>query len=276
MSFKDQHIIITGGSSGIGLELAKQISQQGGTVGLIARRAELLQSAAQTIRETTHSTCLAVPTDVRDVAQVQEAVEKIRKEFGAIDMLINAAGVAHPGYVQDLDLEIFQWMMEVNFFGTVHMTKAVLPEMIARRQGTIVNIASLAAVIGLFGYTAYGASKFAVRGFTDALRAELKPLGVKVFIVLPPDTDTPQLAYENQFKPAELKLLFPELGVVSPQVVARSILRGIQKGRYVIIPDFGSRIIYRLISLFGDGVYPVVDFLVRRAKRKMTQLKRTS
>ncbi len=273
MFFKDKHIIITGGSSGIGFELAKQIAQQGGNVAILARRKDALQHADESIREISSASCLAIPTDVRHLEQVHQAVEQIRQTWGSLDILINAAGVAHPGYVQDLDVEIFRWMMEVNYFGTVHMTKAVLPEMIARRQGIIVNIASLAAVIGLFGYTAYGASKFAVRGFSDALRAELKPLGIKVALVLPPDTDTPQLAYENQYKPPELKLLFPELGVVSPQVVAQAILRGIQKGRYVIIPDFGSLLIYRLIFLFGDGVYPIIDLLVRRARSKMKDAK---
>ena len=108
------------------------------------------------------------------------AVIQVSEKSGPPDLLVNSAGVAHPGYFQELDLNIFHWMMEVNYFGTVYMTKEVIPSMLKRGSGYIVNISSMAGFVGTFGYTAYGGSKFAVRGFSDVLRAEMKIHGIGV------------------------------------------------------------------------------------------------
>jgi 3-dehydrosphinganine reductase len=201
--------------------------------------------------------------------QVSEAIARLVAEAGLPDLVINSAGITHPGYVQELSLDIFREMMEVNYFGTVYVTKAVLPGMLERGSGHIVNIASLAGVVGVFGYTAYGASKYAVRGFTDALRAEVKGLGIDVSIVFPPDTDTPQLAYENEFKPPETKALSNLNSILPPDKVARAILDGIRRRRYVILPSFDSKLTYWLVSLAGTLAYPAMDWLVARARRRI-------
>ena len=120
---------------------------------------------------------LAFSVDVRHPEEVAELIEKVTHQAGVPDIVINSAGVAHPGYVQELDLDIYHWMMDVNYYGTVHVVKAVLPAMLERGSGYIVNIGSVASRIGVFGYTAYSGSKFAVAGFTDVLRMELKPHG---------------------------------------------------------------------------------------------------
>jgi 3-dehydrosphinganine reductase len=141
--------------------------------------------------------------------------------------------------------------------------------MIERKSGYIVNIASIIAVIGIYGYTAYGASKFALRGFSDALRMEMKPHGIQVSIVYPADTDTPQLTYENQYKPAELKQILqilPALDPIPPEQVAQAIVGGIDRQKYVIIPDLGTSLFIKLINIFGNGVYPVLDWLLARAQ----------
>ncbi len=270
--FRDQIALITGGSSGIGLAVARLLAAQGAHVWLLARRQPELEGALRQVqaeRCTPQQSFGFVSADVSDAQQVFQAIAEVEACVGVPDLVVNSAGVAHPGYVQDLGLEIFRWMMEVNYFGTVHVVKAVLPGMLARRSGHIVNISSMAGVIGLFGYTAYGASKYAVRGFSDALRAELKPLGIHVSIVFPPDTDTPQLAYDNRFKPPETKALSSMASVVSPEVVAKAILRGVMRRRYVIIPGLDSQILYWLIGLLGNGVYPLMDLLVVRARRTL-------
>ncbi len=120
-------------------------------------------------------------------------------------------------------------MMAVNYFGTLHVVKTVLPGMLARGSGHIVTISSLAGVVGVFGYTAYGASKYAVRGFSDALRAELKPQGIGVSIVYPPDTDTPQLAYEKLYKPPETKAITEVGGMIPAEKVAQAIVHGVAR-----------------------------------------------
>jgi 3-dehydrosphinganine reductase len=158
--------------------------------------------------------------------------------------------------------------MEVNFFGTVNVVKAVLPGMMARGSGHIVNISSGAGFIGLFGYAAYGASKYAVRGFSDILRAEMKPHGIHVSVVFPPDTDTPQLAYELPFKPYETKALTGTAKVQSPESVASTVLKGVRRNRYVILPGVDTWLFYHLSNLLGNGVYPVMDMMIADARRK--------
>lgn len=265
--YRDKIILITGGSSGIGKALALKLDEAGARLVLIARRKEPLEAT----RLLLGGPCLTISADVSYFSQVEKALTEVKERWGVPDIVINSAGVAHPGYVQDLSLSVFREMMEINYFGTVNMIKAVLPFMLDRRSGWIVNICSVVGFIGVFGYTAYGASKFAVRGFSDALRAELKPLGIGVSIVFPPDTDTPQLAYENTLKPPETKALAGNAGLLSPLQVAEEILKSLPRGRYLILPGRETKILYLLHHLLGWAIYPVMDVLIRRAQRKMKE-----
>ncbi len=269
MDYKDKIVLITGGTSGIGLELARILAARGARLFLFARSQDNLIKTINDLQTVQAGEYHGIPTDVSDANQVAQSVKQVIEMAGVPDLLINCAGAAHPGYVQDLDLEIFRWMMDVNYYGTVFVTKAVLPGMIERKSGYIVNIASLAAVVGMYSYTAYGASKFALRGFSDALRMEMKPHGIQVTIVYPADTDTPQLTYENQYKPAELKQILqilPALDPIPPEQVARAIVDGIDRQKNVIIPDLGTSLIIKLINILGNGIYPVLDWLLVRAQ----------
>ena len=266
--FENQTALVTGGSSGIGLALAQQLAERGARVWLLARRPEQLEAACREIGQG----CRSLVVDVADWEQVRRAVDEITKETGTPDLVFNSAGVTRPGYVQDLDVEVFRQMIEINYMGTVHVVKAVLPGMFRRGSGWIVNLSSAAGFLGVFGYTAYGASKFAVRGFSDALRAELKPHGIRVALVFPPDTDTPQLAYEQPFKPAETKALSGNTGILSAEHVAGAVLRGMRRKRYAIVPGSENRLFYRLSGLLGDGVYPVMDWMIADARRKARKL----
>jgi 3-dehydrosphinganine reductase len=261
-------VLITGGSSGIGLEAARILADQGAHVWVIARREDQLHSALEAIACRTDQGCGMVSADVSDWEQVVAAIAQVEQQVGFPDVVINSAGVVHPGYFQDLDMEVFRWMMDINYYGTVHVCKAVMPGMIARGSGHIVNISSMGGLVGAFGYTAYGASKFAVTGFTDALRSELKPLGIKVSIVFPPDTDTPQLAYENQFKPPETKAISGNAGIKSAEEVAQQIIRQVERGRYTIMPGFESKFWYWLSRFLGDYKHDVMDWMVARAQRQ--------
>ena len=272
MDYTDKVVLITGGSSGIGLALAKELAGGGAVVCLAARHEDTLQAALAAIPDNKPGGKLAFPVDVRDAEATIRLVEQVTKAAGVPDILINSAGVAHPGYVQALELEIYRWMMEVNYFGTVHMVKAVLPGMLQRGSGYIVNIGSVAARIGVFGYTAYSGSKFAVAGFTDVLRMELKPLGIRVSLVLPNDTDTPQLAYENRYKPPELKYLLPANSVIPAEVTAHNILQGMERNQYEICPDFGSRLFVRAAGMLGGGLHPILDWLLKRTKTRIRLL----
>jgi len=267
--YRHKLILITGGSSGIGKALALKLDQAGAKLVLVARRMELLLATQSLMR----GPCRVIAADVSDASQVEKAINEVEKDLGVPDIIINSAGVAHPGYVQELPLSVFREMMEINYFGTVNTVKAALPSMLARQSGWIVNISSVAGFIGVFGYTAYGASKFAVRGFSDALRAELKPLGIGVSIVFPPDTDTPQLTYENTLKPPETKALAGNAGLLSPDEVAEEILLSVKKRRYLILPGREAKLLYVLHHVLGGTIYPIMDILIRRARRKLQNIK---
>ena len=135
--------------------------------------------------------------------------------------------MAHPGYFEQIPLEVFEQTMMVNYFGSLYSIKAVLPNYGSQiRRGNIVLVSSGAGLIGIYGYSAYCPSKFALRGLAESLRGELKPKGIGITIVYPPDTDTPQLAAENKIKPPETKQITATAKTWSPQAVAQQILRG--------------------------------------------------
>jgi 3-dehydrosphinganine reductase len=262
--FRNKVALITGGSSGIGLALARQLAGHGSQVWLVARRKEALAAAQQEIG----AACRVIAADVSDWEQVQEAVEQVTRETGVPDILINSAGVTHPGYVQELPLEIFHQMMDINYFGTVNVIKAVLPGMMGRGSGHIVNLASVAGFAGVFGYSAYGASKYAVRGFSDVLRSEMKAHGIRVSIVFPADTDTPQLAYEQPIQPPETKVMNAKAKMRTADEVAKTILNGVRKNKYVILIGEDAKFLYFLNDFLGNGKYLLVDLWVKDARRK--------
>lgn len=266
--------LITGGSSGIGLALAKALAQQGLDIWLLARREEPLRQALNAVRELApqgkhgYLTC-----DVSDPEAVKQAMSTLLTQVGTPEWVINSAGVTRPGYFWEIPDEAFREIMEVNYFGTLYICRAVVPAMMEARRGRIVNLSSVAGFLGVFGYTAYSPSKFAVWGFSEALRAELRPYGITVSVVFPPDTDTPQLAAETPYKPPELKALASTAGLLTPEEVARVTIRQAAKGRFLILPG-EARWLWLARRLVGGAAYPIMDWLVRRARSKSSEKQR--
>lgn len=240
MAMGSGHAIITGGSSGIGLATAHRLAARGLAVSLVARRQELLDDAAASLRAT-GATVRTASVDVTDRAALVAAIERLQVEAGPCDVLVCCAGQARPGRFLELGDEVFRQMMEVDYFGTLYAIRAVAPGMAARRTGSIVAVSSAAGLVGVYGYTAYGAAKFAVRGLMEALRAELKPYGVHVACVYPPDVDTPQLAEENAFKPAETFAISGTVTPMSADAVGGRILAAIDRGRFAVHPNLEVR-----------------------------------
>lgn len=262
--------LITGGSSGIGFALAKALLTEGGDVCLLARDTKKLQIAKQNLTDLKVHPEQRIEILSADVANFQTLASLLTEwtaDFGIPDLVINSAGVTYPGYFQDLDVDIFHWLMDVNYFGTLHILKCLIPGMIERGSGTVVNISSQAGLIGVFGYSGYGASKYAVQGLSDVLRAEMKPLGIKVALVAPPDTQTPQLEFEKDLKPPETKAIASSASVLTADEVASAILKGLRKDKYLIIPGFEGKLFFRLTQVIGSLTYPIMDILVRRAQK---------
>ena len=276
INFAGKTALVTGGSSGIGLATAKLLSSLGANVWLMARNPERLKSAlaqVEVARQNSSQRCGVQVCDVSDITQVDRAAAAINSAAGAPDILVNSAGDVYPCLFQDLDIKVLRSIMETNYFGMAQVTRACLPGMLARRSGHIVNISSVYGFLGGYGYTAYCASKYAIRGFSDSLRAELKPQGVRVSVVFPQDTQTPQLERENQLKTPMLKAL-NESSVMTAEAVASAIVKGIAKQQYIIIPGGEGKFLFRLTSLLGEGTYWLMDTMVKNAQKKVERARK--
>ncbi|NEO72478.1 MAG: SDR family oxidoreductase [Moorea sp. SIO3H5] len=273
MTLNQQHAIITGGSSGIGKATAKLLAQKGANLTLIARDAAKLEQAKVEIegmrsqsgfKGTTHpqAKILTISADVSQQIQVEAGIEQAIDQIGPADLLITSAGIAYPGYFQELPIEVFEQTMAVNYFGSLYAIKAVLPSMVEQHKGHIVLLSSGAGLIGIYGYTPYSPTKFALRGLAESLRGELKPQGIHVSIVYPPDTDTPQLEAENKTKPLETKMITGSAEMWSATAVADQIVRGIEKKQFGIMPGFEMSLLGRFHSLLAPGLNWYFDRIV--------------
>lgn len=187
--------IVTGAGSGIGRAIALDLGRLGARVALAARRAESLEETAQLI-----GGALAIPTDVRDNQQVERLIARTVDAFGAIDILVNAAGVGVFGAVASFSSADYDDIMNTNLRGVFFTCRSALPSMIARGGGDIVNIASIAGKVGTANRAVYCASKFGVVGFSEALAEEVREHGIRVAVVCPGSTDS---GFSNGRAPAE-------------------------------------------------------------------------
>ncbi len=183
-TLKDKSVIVTGASSGIGKQLALQLADDGAWLALAARNAERLKTLAEECQRR-GGKAVAIPTDVADESQCRVLIQRTEEAYGRIDVLVNNAGIDVVSKFDDLlDLKLFKQVVDVNFYGAVHCTYHALPHL-KKTRGQIVNISSLAGVFAIPFNSPYVASKFALTGFSDALRMELKRDGVSVTVICP-------------------------------------------------------------------------------------------
>jgi len=258
--------MVTGGSSGIGRAFVRNVVSRGAAVSVLALDDGRLADTAAEL-EAAGVSHVALATDVADAGSVAVAVARATEALGPCDALLTCAGIAHPGYFQQLDDAVFRSTMEIDYFGTLYALRAVVPAMVERGQGSVVGISSTAGLIGVFGYTAYSPPKFAVRGLLEVLRVELRPHGIHVGCVCPPDTDTPQLAYENQYKPAETFAISGAIKPFTPERVASSIVLGMERGRFLITPDWQGQVVARTTGLAREAWFAYFDARVRASRR---------
>lgn len=242
MSLKSQTIVITGASSGIGRAVALEAARRGANVVLGARRADLLETVAAECRALGVQ-ATAVVTDVTSAEDCRRLIERA----GTVDVLVNDAGFAIFDAIADAKADELRAMMDTNYFGAVHCTQAVLPQMLARGSGTIVNVASITGIMGFARMGGYCATKFAVIGFTEALRDEVLGSGIRVALVCPGTTDTEFFVKAERGKmPGASRLML----AVKPQKVARAVCNAAEDGGYRRILPLLAAIYMRLKEIF--------------------------
>ena len=180
-AFKDNVVIVTGGSQGVGEQLAYQLAEQGAWLALAARHADELEVVAEACRKR-GGRAISIPTDLTDETQCQQLIERTVAEYGRIDTLINNAGLGYPRHFASLtDLHTIRAEIDLNYLGTVYCTYYALPYL-KQTRGRIVGINSFGGQIGIPGTSGYNASKHAMRGFLNTLRVELRGSGVSVSV----------------------------------------------------------------------------------------------
>lgn len=265
------HIIVTGGSSGIGLATACAFARRGDDVAIVGRDPGKLERATAMIeaaRISEDQRVMTVSADLSRLESARAAIERIVSAGWRPDIVVNSAGVIVPGEFEKLSPEEFLANIEHGFLSVVWPCKAVVPYLLAAGRGHIVNVSSVAGFLGIYGYTSYAAAKYAVMGFTEALRFEMKPAGVSVHVVCPPDTDTPALEHECTLRPPETHAIAGNIKPIAPERVADAIVRGVERDRYYIIPDATSRFYFRLKGLLPEVFFAIVDGDVAKARRQ--------
>lgn len=242
--------LITGGSSGIGLALAAGLVREGHAVSLLARDPRKLAAAHERIRALAPSAqVLTYSVDVGDRDACVDAVRRAIDQGGPPTWAIACAGIVKPYRFLDQTFAAHLEQMQTNYFGSLNFAQAAVPPMIANGGGRLVFVSSAAAICGIYGYSGYGASKFAVRGLAESLRVELRPEGVAVTIVYAPDTDTPQLAAERAERSAITARIANAGGLWRADQVADAIIGGARHGRFVVAPGLPLRLLHLLQGL---------------------------
>jgi len=270
--FALKNVYITGGSAGIGLAIAGQMAKRGANIFVFARTRHKLEAALREVQRRRVSAGQRFGYRVLDVAEhtmVQAVMGEAVQAFGAPDVLINCAGRAIPHAFEDISFTQFDETLRINLYGTWNTVAALAPAMQAS-GGAIVNVASMAGFMGVFGYSDYCASKFGVIGLSEVLRQELRRYNISVHVLCPPDTDTPGFALENLTKPPETKAISAGARIMSADEVARSLIKGLARGRFMIIPGWEGK----LTCFLKRHIPAVVDLVIKSTIRK-TQMTHT-
>jgi len=255
-------IVITGASSGIGAAASRLFGKHGYRVVLAARREKELETLADEIRKD-GGFALPLPTDVTDLDQLTRLVDKTISEFDQIDILFNNAGFGSMNWLQEMDpVSDIDLQLKVNLFGLIHTSRLMLPHMIQKKRGHIINMASVAGLIATPTYSIYAASKFAVRGFTQALRREVDRYGIHVSGIYPGGVAT-EFSIKTGSKP-KLGMTTPKMLLLTVEDIAKVVLRVAKKPkRMVVIP----KIMLPLVWI--NHIFPgFVDWTIRKAISK--------
>lgn len=272
-SFEGKMIYITGGSSGIGLEMGRIFAGKGANLLLLARNEQKLEAARHFMEKSRRTTTQKIGTlcvDVADHGDVERVMKTALEAYGAPDVLVCSAGInKYADHFENITHAMFDEVTKINLYGPRNMIHSLLPAMKPKR-GHVVILSSAAGLFGMFGYTAYGTSKAALLGFSDSLRYELKPMGMKLTVVCPPEVDTPMNLDEAKTLPPEGRAMKSLGGFLTPEYAAHVIVKAVAREQYLFIPGASTRFLYLVHRLSNGWLTRVTsDMVVRITRRKM-------
>jgi NAD(P)-dependent dehydrogenase (short-subunit alcohol dehydrogenase family) len=227
VAFRGKVALITGAGSGMGRLAAQRLAREGATIAALDVNPAGLEETARG-----EAGIRAFPLDVSDRQGVAQTVARVESEIGPIDRVLNAAAIMPTGLLLEQDPQLIHRVMDINYGGTVNVCQAVLPRMLRRGQGDLVNFASVAGWMPTLHFGAYNASKFAVVAYTEVLYHENRDRGVRFACVCPPPVATPLLE-QAKSKPKVLENLPP----IAPGTVLDAIERTLERGRLMVFPD---------------------------------------
>jgi NADP-dependent 3-hydroxy acid dehydrogenase YdfG len=229
-------VAVTGASSGIGEATAVACARAGAAVALAARRSDRIEKLAERITEE-GGRAIAVPTDVSDEAQARAFIETTHSELGRLDVLVNNAGVMLLGPIENAPTEEWRRMIEANVFGVLYCTHAALPLMREQGGGHIINVSSVAGRVARQGSGVYNLTKFGVGAFSESLRQEGVPLGVRVTLIEPGAVDTELSGHNRPEVLEQIKQRFGDIERLTAEDIARAILYAIGQPPHVSINE---------------------------------------
>ena len=253
----DRRILITGASSGIGSALARELASHGAHLLLVARRQELLEQLAAELPALGAASAQVFVGDITDSKLRAAVIQQIHDHWGSFDLLVNNAGVSGHGRFVNNSPQTLRRIMEVNFFAAAELTRLAIPLLRDGQDGLVVNVGSILGHRGIPHNSEYCASKFALRGWSEALRSELSREGIGLLLVSPGTTDTQ--FYEHLIA-TEDSIPWAKQQGIPPERVAKQIVRGVERRRREIYPNWRGR----LLVMLNRGCPWLVDRIMKR------------
>lgn len=266
MQLQDKNVVLTGASGGIGQAIATQLAKQGAHIGLVGTRHDALNKLREELLQY-HDDIITIPADITTEQGQQQIITDMHARFGSIDVLINSAGITEFTEFSEQQPEMIERILKVNVVAPMQLTRRILPEMLDRQSGQVVNIGSMFGSIAFAFFTSYSTSKYALRGFSEALRREIAGSGVNVTYISPRAVKTSLNSSAVNDMAREVKMNMDQPGIVAQKIV-NAIIKD-KKDAYLGFPE----------SLFVriNGILPrVVDMALMSQNKIMGKFARHS
>jgi short-subunit dehydrogenase len=275
--FKGKRAFLVGASEGIGRATALEMVRRGAHVVIAARRLEPLSEALalmERARVSDEQKLGMISMDVSDEEAVQGSVSQVNDILGGVDIVLTNVGFARVGYIHDLEAADFEKLLNVNYLGHARVIRAYLPQMMKQKSGDICLVSSALGFFSCAGYGPYSASKYAVRGFAEALRQEMLSQNIRVTMFYPGTTETPGLKKENDGKPAavwEMESGSSFNSIHQPSDVANAILKSVERGRFDNVLGFDNWLMWALFRLAPKTARWLADMEWKKAEKKVAE-----